>query len=146
MKIIINRSWIGLPAKVLVLKNEHPAAICQKGEDVCSLTAQEGEQITIQLRFFGSSPLLLGTFLCHNNNEVFYITPTSFLKRWERISYQLLPLFSLFLLALRAAIVSEAYAWFVCGIIVLTALSILCLALSPSLPFTRKKLFQILSV
>ncbi len=143
MKIIINRGFDKLLTKIIVFKNEREVNACHFQNDYCALDAIEGDRIVVKLKFPDTSTVTIASFIYHRGNDIYYVYPTTLCKIWELLTYAVLPYTGLLLLALRAAINSEAYSWFCAAIIALTALSLVCLKTCVLLPSMRKRLLRL---
>ena len=143
MKIIVNRGFENMLARVVVFKNARPIIICPIQKDFCEMDAKEGDRIEIKLKALGMISQTLASFTYQEDKDTIYIQPTLLCKRWEVASYRVLPYFSLLFVVLQAVIKSVAYGWFCAGILVLTALSLMCLEVCKSIPSMRSRLFTL---
>jgi hypothetical protein len=141
MKIIVNRGFENMLARVVVFKNARPIIVCPIQKDFCEMDAKEGDRIEIKLKALGMQTL--ASFTYQEGKDTVYIWPTLLCKRWEVASYRVLPYFSLLFVVLQAVIKSVAYGWFCAGILVLTALSLMCLEVCKSIPSMRSRLFTL---
>lgn len=141
MKIIVNRGFENMLARVVVFKNARPIIVCPIQKDFCEMDAKEGDHIEIKLKALGM--ISLASFTYQEDKDTIYIQPTLLCKRWEVASYRVLPYFSLFFVVLQAVIKSVAYGWFCAGILVLTALSLMGLEVCKSIPSMRSRLFTL---
>lgn len=142
MKIIINRGFSNYLTDMIVFRNGKEIAHCSLKEDYCFVNPEEGDKISIMLKFPVSLTAGLCTFTYHKGNEVIYIAPTLLAKYWDIINYSILPYLCLVLFALQAVIKSDAYTWICAAIISLTALSIIISKTFMQFPSTRKKLIN----
>ena len=141
MKIIVNRGFENMLARVVVFKNARPIIVCPIQKDFCEMDAKEGDRIEIKLKALGMQTL--ASFTYQEGKDTVYIWPTLLCKRWEVASYRVLPYFSLLFVVLQAVIKSVAYGWFCAGLLVLTALSLMCLEVCKSIPSMRSRLFTL---
>lgn len=141
MKIIVNRGFENMLARVVVFKNARPIIVCPIQKDFCEMDAKEGDHIEIKLKALGM--ISLASFTYQEGKDTIYIHPTLLCKRWEVASYRVLPYFSLLFVVLQAVIKSVAYGWFCAGILVLTALSLIGLEVCKSIPSMRSRLFTL---
>ena len=143
MKIIVNRGFDNMLTSIVVFKNGHPAIACPIQKDFCEMDAKEGDRIEVKLIALGMISQRLAAFTYQEGKDTVYIWPTLLCKRWEVASYRVLPYFSLLFVVLQAVIKSVAYGWFCAGILVLTALSLMCLEVCKSIPSMRSRLFTL---
>ena len=143
MKIVVNRGFENMLASVVIFKNARPIIACPIQKDFCEMDAKEGDHIEVKLIALGMISQRLVSFNFQEGKDTVYIRPTMLCKRWEMANYRVLPYFSLFFFVLQAVIKSVAYGWFCAGILVLTALSLMCLEVCKSIPSMRSRLFTL---
>jgi hypothetical protein len=143
MKIIVNRGFENMLANVVIFKNARPIIACPIQKDFCEMDAKEGDHIEVKLIALGMILRRLAAFTYQEGKDTVYIRPTMLCKWWERANYQVLPYFSLLFVVLQAVIKSVAYGWFCAGILVLTALSLMCLEVCKSIPSMRSRFFTL---
>lgn len=143
MKIIVNRGFENMLARVVVFKNARPIIICPIQKDFCEMDAKEGDRIEIKLKALGMISQTLASFTYQEDKDTIYIQPTLLCKRWEVASYRVLPYFSLLLLVLQSVTTSAACKWLCAGFLVLTALSWLSFQGCKSNPSMRSRLFTL---
>lgn len=143
MKIIINRGFEKILTKIVVFKNGQEIIVCPAKKDYCELDAKEGDQIVIKLNSINTFVLTVASFTYHEGNDVFYISPTKAYKIWELLNFKIFPYLSLLFLAFTVVIESDMYKWFCIGMIVLTALSFICLQTCMMTSFMEKKWFKL---
>ena len=143
MKIIVNRGFENMLASVVIFKNARPIVACPIQKDFCEMDAKEGDHIEVKLIALGMILRRLAAFTYQEGKDTVYIRPTMLCKRWEVANYRVLPYFSLLFVVLQAVIKSVAYGWFCAGILVLTALSLMCFEVCKSIPSMRSRLFTL---
>ena len=92
MKIIVNRGFENMLARVVVFKNARPIIVCPIQKDFCEMDAKEGDRIEIKLKALGMQTL--ASFTYQEGKDTVYIWPTLLCKRWEVASYRVLPYFN----------------------------------------------------
>lgn len=143
MKIIINRSFINIFARIIVYRNQQKMNSISIRGDGCELHVREGDQVEVRLKSLCLWSSTIASFVYHEGNDSYYVSPTMVCKIWELASFKILPYFSLLFLVLRASIVSETYEWFCTYMVVLTALSLMGLQICMQIPYMRKELFSL---
>lgn len=138
MKIIINRGFNHLFTKVAVFRNGQETTACPMQEDCCEFEAEKGDQIVVFFKSVGSFPV--AAFVCQENDETYYISPTMTCRVWELASFKIFPYLSILFLAFQLAIESETCKWFCAVMLVLTALSLLISPLMWKRMFKLKKM------
>lgn len=141
MKIIVNRGFENMLARVVVFKNARPIIVCPIQKDFCEMDAKEGDHIEIKLKALGM--ISLASFTYQEGKDTIYIHPTLLCKRWEMANYRVLPYLSLLLLVLQSVTTSAACKWLCAGFLVLTALSWLSFQGCKSNPSMRSRLFTL---
>ena len=94
MKIIVNRGFENMLARVVVFKNARPIIVCPIQKDFCEMDAKEGDRIEIKLNALGMISQTLASFTYQEDKDTIYIQPTLLCKRWEVASYRVLPYFN----------------------------------------------------
>lgn len=143
MKFIVNRGFNNTFSRIVVFKNAQRIMVCPMRKDYCEFDAKEGDNIVIKLKYLDTYTMTIASFAYHEGKEIFYAHPTKMCKLWELANFKILPYLSLLFLVLQTTIKSDAYDWFCAGIIVLTALSLLCFQYSMLISYMRKRLFKV---
>ena len=143
MKIIVNRGIGKTLTRILVFKNSESIMDCPIKKDYCEFDAKEGDQIVIKLKSLDTFTLTIASFVYHEGKDTFYVGPTMVCKSWELANYRIFPYFCLLFLTFRVAIESDTYERFCASMIVLTALSLMCLQFCILIPFMQKRLFKL---
>ena len=90
MKIIVNRGFENMLARVVVFKNARPIIICPIQKDFCEMDAKEGDRIEIKLKALGMISQTLVAFTYQEDKDTIYIQPTLLCKRWQAIAFYLI--------------------------------------------------------
>ncbi len=143
MKIIVNRGFENMLARVVVFKNARPIIVCPVQKDFCEIDAKEGDRIEVKLIALGMISQRLVSFNFQEGKDTVYIRPTMLCKRWEMANYRVLPYLSLLLLVLQSVTTSAACKWLCAGVLVLTALSLLSFQGCKSNPSMRSSMFTL---
>ena len=143
MKIIVNRGFENILARVVVFKNARPIIVCPVQKDFCEIDAKEGDRIEVKLIALGMISQRLVSFNFQEGKDTVYIRPTMLCKRWEMANYRVLPYLSLLLLVLQSVTTSAACKWLCAGVLVLTALSLLSFQGCKSNPSMRSSMFTL---
>jgi len=143
MKIIVNRGFENMLARVVVFKNARPIIVCPIQKDFCEIDAKEGDRIEVKLIALGMISQRLVSFNFQEGKDTVYIRPTMLCKRWEMANYRVLPYLSLLLLVLQSVTTSAACKWLCAGVLVLTALSLLSFQGCKSNPSMRSSMFTL---
>ena len=143
MKIIVNRGFENMLARVVVFKNARPIIVCPIQKDFCEMDAKEGDRIEIKLKALGMISQTLASFTYQEDKDTIYIQPTLLCKRWEMANYRVLPYLSLLFLVLQSVTTSAACKWLCTGVLVLTALSLLSFQGCKSNPSMRSSMFTL---
>lgn len=93
MKIIVNRGFENMLARVVVFKNARPIIVCPIQKDFCEMDAKEGDRIEIKLKALGMISQTLASFTYQEGKDTIYIYSPRYCVnggRWQAIAYYLI--------------------------------------------------------
>lgn len=143
MKIIVNRGFDKVTTSIIIFKNSQKIVTCLMEQDFCEFDAKEGDQIVIKLGFSNFYKLTIATFTYSEVNNIFYIHPMTFFKRWILANYMMFPGLFLLFYVIQKMIESDLYNYAYAGFTVLWAFSIMSMGFFQYYPCTRKRIFKV---
>lgn len=142
MKIIVNRGFDKIFTRILVFKNTQEIISYPSKRDHCEFETKEGDRIFVKLKYPSTFTFTIASIDCNGYNDTFYICPTRLFKKWALMNYMLLPGVCLLFYVLQKTNLSDLYNCFFAGLMVLWALSLVCMGFCKYIPFMRKKMFN----
>lgn len=91
MKIIVNRGFDKLFARIVIGKDAQKTISCPTQQDYYDLDTKKGEQIVVKLRYPSTFTYTIASIDADDDNQVYYICPTGLFKKWTALNYMLLP-------------------------------------------------------
>lgn len=143
MKIIVNRGFDKVITSIIVFKNSQKIVTCPMEQDSCEFDAKEGDQIVIKLGFSNFYKLTIATFTYSEVDNIFYIHPMTFFKRWILANYMMFPGLFLLFYVIQKMIESDLYNYAYAGFTVLWAFSIMSMGFFQYYPCIRKRIFKV---
>lgn len=145
MKIIVNRGFDKLFARIVIGKDAQKTISCPTQQDYYDLDTKKGEQIVVKLRYPSTFTYTIASIDTDDDNQVYYICPTGLFKKWTALNYMLLPGICLLLFILKIAVPGLCDHIFA-GSMALWALSLICMGFCQHFPLTRKNIFKTIRI
>lgn len=143
MKVIVNRGFDKILTRIVVFKNERKIATSSMRRDYCKFEAEEGDKVEIGLKLFDATTSIIASFICNRENEVIYVRSTRMCKKYELLSFKILPTLCALSFLLKILVVSEVYEWLFMAMITFIVLSVIGFQCCMLIPFVRKRLFYL---
>lgn len=141
MKIIVNRGFDKIFARIIICKDKQETISCPTQQDYCDLETKKGERVLVKLKYPGTFTYTIASIDADGDNHAYYVCPTALFKNWTVLNYMILPGICLLLFILKMTVSGSCDNFFAVSMAV-WALSLICMGFCQHFPFMRKKIFQ----
>jgi len=142
MTFIINPGFNNVHSKLLVFRNGHKISYDKTKFGRYEFVAEEGDRISIKFQYCNTTISTIADFTLHGMKDKFYIYPSKTLKIWELLCYKAFLCICLLYMVYKVAIVnSTIYNCFFTILIVILALSLVCLQFCMRSSFMLQKFY-----